>query len=250
MRLRIKFASEKNKLRLPIHYNEIIQGFIYKHISPQLAEKLHDQGFEDPETGKKFKFFTFSRLIPETKPVFQKDFIIFKSPINLIISSINKDFIQSLVENLLANPSLYLQNQKITLLSVEILPLPSYREKIFIKTLSPITVYTTFHTKEGKKKTYYYNPKEKEFSQNLLENLKNKVKVWYGKEINNGKIKLVKLTSQKERVVIYKNIVIKGWDGIFELNLPEEMFKMAFLTGLGAKNSAGFGCIEISTRKK
>jgi len=245
MRLRIKFASEEKELRLPIHYNEIIQGFIYKHLSPSLAEKLHNQGFVDPETGKNFKFFTFSRLIPETKPIVQKNFIIFKSPVNFIVASIDKNFIQSFVENLLTHPHLYIQNQKIVLISAEILPLPLYKKTIRVRTLSPITVYTTFNTQDGKKKTYYYHPKEEEFSKKLLSNLKNKVKVWFGKEINGGEIKLIKLTPPRERVVIYKDTIIKGWDGVFELSLPEEMFKMALLTGLGAKNSAGFGCVEF-----
>jgi CRISPR-associated endoribonuclease Cas6 len=32
---------------------------------------------------------------------------------------------------------------------------------------------------------------------------------------------------------------------VFELNLPQELFNMAFETGIGAKNSLGFGCIEV-----
>jgi CRISPR-associated endoribonuclease Cas6 len=243
MRLKIKFVT-KAGLVLPIHYNEIIQGFIYKNLHPEVAKKVHDEGFKDPETGKIFKFFTFSRLIPENKPVINKNSIIFKSSVNLIVSSIYKDFIKSLVENLLSKNSISLENQEILINSLEILPLPEYKEKIRVRTLSPITVYTTFN-ENNKKKTYYYNPKEKDFCERLLENLKDKVRIWYGETISEGEIKFIKLTYKKERIVMYKNTIIKGWDGVFELKLPKELFEMAFLTGLGAKNSAGFGCIEV-----
>ena len=84
----------------------------------------------------------------------------------------------------------------------------------------------------------------------MLGNLRHKLKVWCGKEAIEGEIKLVKLTSQQERVIIYKTTVIKGWDGVFELRLDEDAFKVAFLSGLGAKNSAGFGCIEVFSDKK
>ncbi|MGB9793083.1 MAG: CRISPR-associated endoribonuclease Cas6 [Thermacetogeniaceae bacterium] len=32
---------------------------------------------------------------------------------------------------------------------------------------------------------------------------------------------------------------------MYELCLPKELFKMAFEAGLGAKNSLGFGCIDL-----
>ena len=244
MRLRIKFSSEEKEFRLPIHYNEIIQGFIYRHLSPSLAEKIHNQGFVDPETGKKFKFFTFSRLIPETKPIIQKNSIIFKSPVNLIITSVNTNFIQSLVENLLTNPEVKLFNQKVILSSVEVLPLPIDKNFFRIRTLSPVTVYTTFNTRDGKKKTHYYAPYEDAFKEGLIQNLMAKVRALTGKNPVN-KIKITPLGKLKEKVVIYKNFVIKGWDGEFEIKGEPEILKIALLSGLGAKNSAGFGCVEI-----
>jgi len=244
MRIKIRLISAKKLFILPIHYNEIIQGFIYKNLHPEIAEKFHNQGFEDPEIGKRFKFFTFSRLIPEKKPLVNKTLIIFTTPVNLIISSIDKNFIQSLVENLLSKNSQLIQNQEIFIDSIEIVPLPFYKERLKVKTISPITVYTTFR-ENNKKKTYYYNPKEKDFCEKLVENLEKKALVWYKENIKGGQIKFIKLTHKSERIIIYKNTIIKGWDGIFELNLPEKLFKLAFLTGLGAKNSIGFGCIEV-----
>ena len=245
MRLRIKFVPEEKIFSLSLHYNEIIQGFIYKHLSPSVAEKMHNQGFVDPETGRKFKLFTFSRLIPEEKPTIKNHTISFSSPFNLIVASVDTSFIQDLVENLLTKEKLTLNEKEVRISSVEVLPLPKYQPSILVKTLSPITVYTTFDTKDGKKKTYYFNPKEKDFETRLVENLKAKLRAWSGKSINEGSIKVTQHEVPKKKVIIYKNTVINAWDGVFVLELPEEMFKMAFLAGLGSKNSIGFGCIEI-----
>ncbi len=66
MHIKIKLQPiENNFLTLPLHYNELIQGFIYKNLDSWLASKIHDEGFKDPETERKFKFFTFSRLLPD-----------------------------------------------------------------------------------------------------------------------------------------------------------------------------------------
>ncbi|HEX30478.1 TPA: CRISPR-associated endoribonuclease Cas6, partial [Candidatus Poribacteria bacterium] len=45
--------------------------------------------------------------------------------------------------------------------------------------------------------------------------------------------------------VMYRDTVIKGWTGVYELDLPEPFFHLAYDAGLGAKNSQGFGMVEI-----
>ncbi|MDI6840561.1 MAG: hypothetical protein QMD71_06925 [bacterium] len=60
MRITIILETEDRALSLPIHYNHIIQGFIYDNISKKLAKFLHQKGYI---YGKRaFKLFTFSRL--------------------------------------------------------------------------------------------------------------------------------------------------------------------------------------------
>jgi CRISPR-associated endoribonuclease Cas6 len=246
MRLKIKFRGyEKPFVTLPVQYNEIIQGFIYRHIDRWLGKEIHDKGFKDPESKRVFKFFTFSRLIPDEKISIKDEKIILSRNLTLIVSSPFNDFIQSFATNLLKAESIKLKDENLILLSVEVEGVPRYREKVYVKTLSPITVYSTLMTKDGRKKTYYYSPFEKEFEEQLIKNLQRKLRTWNGKTASGGSIKPYRVSSKDERIVIYKGTVIKGWDGIFELKLPEELFSMAFETGLGAKNSSGFGCIEV-----
>jgi CRISPR-associated endoribonuclease Cas6 len=49
----------------------------------------------------------------------------------------------------------------------------------------------------------------------------------------------------KKRVVIYKDYVIKGWDGEFLVEGSKELMDIAYNAGIGSKNSQGFGCVEI-----
>ncbi|MGB9822190.1 CRISPR-associated endoribonuclease Cas6, partial [Thermodesulfovibrio sp.] len=246
MRLKIKFYHpEKSFITLPCHYNEIIQGFIYHHLESHIGENLHDRGFKDPETQRRMKFFTFSRLIPSEKAHVKEGKIYLYGNVSLIISSPFNDFIQSFAMTLLKAGTLRIGSENMILSSVQVEGPPAYKDRIYVKTLSPITVYSTLETANGKRKTYYYCPFEKEFEKLLIKNLQRKLRTWRGSTILEGSIKPYKVNSKDQRIVIYKNTVIKGWDGVFELNLPEELFTMAFEAGIGAKNSLGFGCIEV-----
>jgi CRISPR-associated endoribonuclease Cas6 len=246
VRLKIKFRPEKPFFVLSCHYNGLIQALIYRHLDNWLAKSIHDKGFKDPITKRHLKLFTFSRLIPENRPKVEKEHIEFKGPINLIVSSPSHEFIESFASNLLRDGRLYLAGEALELISVEVEPVPSYREKVIVKTLSPITVYSTLQTSDGRKKTYYYNPFETDFEELIIKNLQRKARTWFGKEIfGDSIIKPYKVSTRNERIIIYKDTVIKAWDGLYELQLPPELFQMAFDAGLGAKNSQGFGCVEV-----
>jgi CRISPR-associated endoribonuclease Cas6 len=43
--------------------------------------------------------------------------------------------------------------------------------------------------------------------------------------------------------------VIKGWFGIYEKDGDPRLLKLAYSTGLGAKNSQGFGMIDVIKEK-
>jgi CRISPR-associated endoribonuclease Cas6 len=249
MRLKLKFKSENPALTIPCHYNELIQGFIYKHLDDWLATNIHDSGFKDPSSKRQLKLFTFSRLISGEKVKVEKRKITFKGPLSLVISSPYHEFIQSFGSNLLKKGTFHIDGQSLELISVEVEPVPSYRENVIVKTLSPITVYSTLLTPDNRKKTYYYNPFEADFEELLIKNLQRKVRTWTGTEPAGGSIKPYRVNPKNERIIIYKDTVIKAWDGLYELQLPPELFQMAFDAGLGAKNSQGFGCIDLWNEK-
>lgn len=247
MRLFIELSSEKDFV-IPIHYNYYVQSFLYKSISPKLARILHDHGF--PIGKRRFKLFTFSRILGEYQINNNDGNIAFTSPFKLIVSSIMKEFIEDIGEELMRKEKVKVFSQWVSLNSVEVSDLSINRDKLQIKMLSPITIYSTLSRADGRKKTYYYSPFEKEFSQLISENAKKKFKAFYGKEPN-GEIHLISLNVNKsnERIIFYKGIVIKGWMGIYGLSGDQQLMKLAYDAGLGGKNSQGFGCFEVLGRK-
>lgn len=245
MRIIITFQSNK-LVKLPIYYNETIQGFIYKSLNKTLAEFLHNEGFKYQK--RKFKLFTFSRILGKLK--ISNNFFEISSPFNLIISSPYKDILQAMAENLLKAPTVTLNRQKIYIESINVSSLGIIATEVFIKMLSPVTIYSTFPNIDGKKKTYYYNPKEKEFSELIAKNLEKKYYAFYNKDLDCKDFKIIPIKVSKfdEKIISYKNFIIKGWMGVYKISANTEAIRFAYDAGIGSKNSQGFGCFEIIPR--
>lgn len=242
MRIVLTFISNE-LIRLPYSYNEIIQAFIYRHLSPDLARFLHDDGFIDGK--RKFKLFTFSRLLGNIK-LLKSNFHIIGS-FKLIISSPYREILQSLAERILKEADVRLGDNKTTLQSIEVKFSPSFDKEAKIVMLSPVSIYSTLMSPNGKKKTYYYNPKEEEFSVLIKENILKKYRAFYGNEPDDKEFNIepVNVSKKDEKIITYKGFVIKGWMGRYKLTGSSELLKLAYEAGIGSKNSQGFGCFEV-----
>ncbi len=242
MRLEFSFNSDKN-VELPLHYNYIVQSFIYSNLSPQIADFLHEKGF--PFHKRQFKLFTFSRLMGKSQRI--KDKISFSPPLSLLVSSPFIIFLESLAETLIHRQSIRMGNNELFLDGINVLFTPTISNEETIKMLSPLTVYSTLLTPTGKKKTYYYNPREKEFSQLIKENLLRKHKLILGDFQGEDDFSLepLKLRKEDEKIIKYKGIWVKGWMGIYKIRGDPELIKLGWETGLGSKNPQGFGCFDL-----
>ncbi len=247
MRIHILLEPEGAVLRVPKHYNAIVQGLIYYYLDEALATRLHDVGY--PAGKRSLKYFTFSRLMGKYR--MEEQFLFFEGTVRLVVCSMMCEFLESLVLRLLDTPVVLFHSQRARVKHVFVEPDPPYAERVIVRTLSPITVYSTFESPIGKRKTYYYSPHEAEFEEQLLQNLQRKVNRWHEREIPLGgaSIKPYRVSNQNLHVVYYKDTVVKAWSGLYELCLPPEHFEMAFSAGLGAKNSQGFGCIALAEDK-
>ena len=118
--------------------------------------------------------------------------------------------------------------------------------------LSPVTVYSTLKKADGTPKTYYYSPFESEFSELLEQNLKKKASILLGKDKvdkYNFTIKPIRVRSNDQKILTYKGFVIKCWMGEYKIRGSPELHRIAYETGLGSKNSQGFGCFEIKRKE-
>ncbi|GIX07682.1 MAG: CRISPR-associated endoribonuclease [Candidatus Poribacteria bacterium] len=264
MRLRFTLeAATGSELELPRQYNSLVQGFVYRHLDGWLAEFLHDRGVPDPESeARRMRLFTFSRLLPAvaegSRWHFRGERIVFTGPAELVVASPMEPFLRSLAERVVLSGGLLLGDQEVRLLSVAVEPLPEYTSPVRVHALSPITVYRTLQDAQGRRKTYYFSPFEDEFEAMLVSNLQRKLRAWRALqgvlgiqeerdrgEETEGRIRRLRVSRRDEHIVRYKGTVVKAWTGVYELKLPPGLFQMAFDTGLGAKNSQGFGCIGL-----
>ena len=253
MRLTLELIFEGD-FTLPIHYGYYIQSLLYNSISPELAGILHEKGF--PVGKRKFKLFTFSRIFGKYRvhraglDPRRGNKITFSSPLRIVVSSSMKEFIEEVGEELIRRESVEIYSQRVALNSVEVSDFPINCDMLKIKMLSPVTVYSTLSTSDGKKKTYYYSPFESDFSRLISENARKKFRAFYGKEPE-GKIHLAPLNvnMSNQSIISYKGTVIKGWMGIYELSGDIELMKLVYDAGLGGKNPQGFGCFEVLGRK-
>ncbi|MDK2906800.1 MAG: CRISPR-associated endoribonuclease Cas6 [Petrotoga sp.] len=228
---------------LPVHYNSVIQGLIYSLIRDDMPE-IHDDGFA--VKGRTFRFFTFSRLFGKIEYV-KDGKIAFRSPANLRVGSPFEQFLVNLAKNLLNSESLFLGSARVFIKSISVPPLPDFSSgKVKVKALSPITVYSTLYSPEGKKKTYYYHPGEKEFGELIVDNLQKKAAFFnINPEEFPVSFKPIKVNNKDMKLIYYKDFVIKGWLGLYQLEGDPKLLKLAYSTGLGSKNSQGFGMIDV-----
>ncbi len=248
MRLRVSLAAEETPLRVPIQYNHLLQGLIYKNLDRALSEWLHEKGHA--YGARRFKLFTFSRLFGKREML--NGHIGFSGPVYFYLGAVDTEVLGSLAEHLLTKPAVRLGSAHCQVAEVGVEPEPEIdaTKPIRVKALSPITAYSTLQAPNGRKKTYYYSPQEKEWSESLVANIARKAKAleWSAEvdeDLRGAYVKPYKVKMADQKVLDFKGTVIKGWTGLYEVKLPEPYFRLAYDAGFGAKNAQGFGMVGV-----
>lgn len=251
MRLRISLSGETGSLRVPIQYNYPLQGLIYHNLDRALSKWLHEEGHA--YGARRFKLFTFSRLFGKRQT--QNGRITFGGPVHFYLASVDAQVLGSLAEHLLTKPTVRLGSAGCRVMEVAVEPEPEIdpEKPVLVKTLSPITTYSTLSTPDGKKKTYYYAPQEGEWSESLVSNIARKAKAleWEAdvdEDLKGAWVRPYKVRMNDQKILDFKGTVIKGWTGLYEANLPEPYFRLAYDAGFGAKNAQGFGMVGVIER--
>lgn len=248
MRLILSMQAKSGELVLPIHYNRLIQGMIYANISNELAAFLHDRGYIEGK--RSFKFFTFSRLLGKYRLNNRNKQIYFPEGARLVVASPIKEFCTSLMGCILGDGVVNLGgvSTEVTGINAE---KPAVTEgPITLNLLSPVVTYSTFEKPEGGKYTCYYQPGEKEFAKQVEENLRKKYLAFYKQPALDSDFSLKLINRPQLNITMYKQTVIKGYSCRIGMDGPPDLLQVALDAGLGAKNSQGFGCVEIDNERK
>ena len=121
MRIAITLESDR-PLVLPIHYNALLQGLVYRQLEPNLAAWLHEEAYR--YENRKFTMFTFSRLSGRFDLDQKSKRITFSGPVSFSLASYNSNVLASLAEHLLKCQRLHLGPNAVEVRGVEILKPP------------------------------------------------------------------------------------------------------------------------------
>lgn len=238
--MQLKLILSGAPLRLPLASSSILQGLLYAALKEDCAfsHQLHETGYTLHQ--RKFKLFSFSEL--QGKYRVENKQIIYDEPVSMEIRSVDAYMIQLLYAYFLQHKTVSLGNNTVTVEHIELQDKTVFAEKIRIRTISPITVYQT--TEDGH--TLYFSPDEPAFYQSIVENAKRK---WLSFSDDASKFSLsvspVPNTTFSKRATAFKETFITAWHGNFILEGNPEILSFLFQTGLGSKNSQGFGLFDV-----
>ena len=231
------------KLEIPLQYNHMVQAAIYGAIAPELAAFLHDRGFRSGS--RRFTLFAFSRLTGRFRIDKEKGTISFEDEAKLVVTSPVDEFCQSVANGMLTKGGIRLGRCEAEVEKMSVRQFKVDGERVMLRTLSPVVVYSTLLRPDGRKYTCYFQPGEPDYELLVGNNLRKKYRAFYGKDAPAGELQVRRLGQVRQHVLSYKGTVIKGYSGRLVLTGPAELLQMAVDAGLGSKNGQGFGCVEV-----
>lgn len=228
----------KEPLVLPVNHQHILQSIIYHNLitANGFSDHLHDNGYVYGK--RKYKLFTFSWLQGNYTYNKSEKTITFYDKVTLEVRSTDINMLQILAENIKKNGIHYNENhvQDVKLIlkdhTIEF-------EKVHIKMETPVCVYSTNPENHF---TKYYSPSNPEFSKLINDNFCRKYIAYYGLSPEESiDITPINVTDEDEKVIKFQNSYICGWKGEYLLTGKRKYLDFLFQTGLGSKNSQGFG---------
>ena len=230
----------KDKITLPIASCETIQGLIYKALSedPLYSESVHEKGKRFD--GRKFKLFTFADL--KGKYETGDGVIMYSSEVVLTVRSSDSYIIQLLFLYFNKNEYVRLGNNSVAVGEVRLEDTHIFENRVTVRTLSPITVYRT----EANGHTVYFSPDDGHFCDAIVSNARRKWASRFGSDEGFSlRVTTCEGARYIKRATRFKTTFITAWHGRFVLEGTPQVIDFLYQTGLGSKNSQGFGMFEI-----
>ncbi|MCG3143131.1 MAG: hypothetical protein HONDAALG_00452 [Gammaproteobacteria bacterium] len=259
MRIRLHLTHVSGVNSLPLD-NYPLASLIYRTVelaSPGQSAFLHEHGYTDEQTRKKYKFFVFSR--PYVPGAYIRAGRLWFAPgrIEWQISSPIDSFIQAFIIGLQAQERIAIgDSQGIANFvpeRIEEVPLPRLTSPMRFTALSPITVAVDELGTDGQYHKHYVRADDSRFGLVVASNLLNKYRVLTGNKTNDLHLRFdfdrdyIKLRGGVERVsklIQYKGVLVKSYMAPFIVEGSEDLIRLGWECGFGASNSQGFGMAQ------
>lgn len=240
---------------LPLSYQYEQSAVIYKILSrsdQDYSTWLHDNGFK-LESGKRFKLFCYSRLIPEKYRILPKAgcMNLIDDRVEWTISFLPEKSTAHFVQGLFADQHFTLGNKDYRVdfhvANVELLPSVPIESTMEWEAQSPVCVKE--HT-DGR--TIFLSPEAPNYTEAILRGLLSRYESLHGHpyEGDTAGFRFELLSPQPKSALITIKVGtpqqtrIHGYRYRFRLTAPEELMHIASEGGIGEECSQGFGYVE------
>jgi len=244
MHITLWFTGDGGRIRVPRSNLHLFQSMLYAVLPPERAAFLHDEGYR--VDGRRMKLFAMSWPIAAERPVFEDGAILFPPPLRLVVSTPVTDTMDGIAGGALNAGDLRLGNNVVRCERIEAEQQRAEGEALTVRTLSPITCYDQAE-RNGRPYTVYFSPYQRDFAISAHNNLVRKFRALFpDRAVPEGTVRISPVGRVLERVATFSSkssFPVKGWSGRFRLEGPQELLQIALDCGLGAKNSAGWGCV-------
>lgn len=249
MRLTITMGGRERPVTLPLHYQQQLQGLLYHSLqNPKFAHFLHEVGFRKEK--RSFKLFTFSRLFGPYHLDLERKTITFYDEFYWHVGTVLPELTQELGEYLLLHPDVQIGGQPVEVQRIDVEKRDIEGEEIEIEMLSPLTVYSTYETVDGSKKTQFFSPYDEVFSHLVELNFRNKYEAYYGVPPKERLfIEPIRVTEKHKVVTIFKGFYITAWLGYYRLRSSPSNLNFVYRVGIGGRNSQGFGMFRLLSER-
>lgn len=239
-------------LTLPISYHHILQAIIYKLMGDDYGNAaLHDGG--EAYGKRNYKLFVFSLL--EGLYSIKDKKITFSDNVSFEVRAFDENIIKTIEDNVLEHGIEFENSMKCNSIECSRRNTHILNDRILIKMMSPVCLHKTLPDSNH---TNYLNPFCPDFSTEINNNFIRKyqaagkplVELKADLPLESEENQLISITpyrvgSRDKYLTNYKKTIIEAYRGIYELSGKAEYLDFLYNTGIGSKNSQGFGMFKL-----
>lgn len=230
--------SSEQPLRVPLARFSLLQGAFYRLLSADeaLAAEVHDKPHS---TDKQYKFFCFSDLHGRCHTEGQT--LVFRGDVTWELRSADKRIVDTVRLALASDSSLRLADKRLLVTDVQQFDTTVSTSSIRWSSDTPVLYYRT----DERGFSTYYTPTDPAFCAGLERGAARKYAAFFGTEPPTVHIALA--GQSRKCVARYRYSLITGYYADFDITADPAVLTFLYETGLGSKNSMGFGTMKGGT---
>jgi len=265
MRMLVTLCVER-EATVPLNYGHFLTGVCYEMLEksdPEYARFLHSQGYSSPEdeagtigrAPRRFKGFVFSSLFPQrsdSRDARRGLLRLLPGEMRWQVSSPVEQFLGTFASGLLQSGELRVGAARFPVSGVETLPAPEWKNTMQARCLSPVVASV-----RGERGTpRYLRPGDEQMSERLRQNAIGKHRALFGSSPQDDSLRVewdAKYLESRQhekhpgtKLIAYKESRIVGVVCPFTMTGSVELMSTVYEAGLGEKNAAGFGMVEVA----